>query len=88
MCCGLTVVVACGERTNGFIETWREMNRKACQIDRDRVGGDHYLVPRQGGDVLGALGEDNDQDRGKAIARTKRLLVCSSIGAASLGSIG
>jgi len=27
MCCGLAVVVACGQCANGFIERWREMNR-------------------------------------------------------------
>jgi hypothetical protein len=75
MCCGLAVVVTCGQPADGFIERWWEVNRQACQIDRHRVGGDRYLVPGQGGDVFGALGEDDDQDRGEAVTRMESLLV-------------
>src|ERR1700736_4287071 len=28
MCCGLAVVAACGQRADGFIERWREINRQ------------------------------------------------------------
>src|SRR5258705_13364877 len=72
MCCGLAVVVTCGQPADGFIERWWEMNRQARQIDRHHVGGDRYLVPGQGGDVFGALGEDGDQDRGEGGPRGQR----------------
>src|SRR3954452_10866468 len=52
------------------------MNRQACQIDGHRVGGGRYLIPGEGGDVFGALGEHDHKDRREAVAGMKRLLVC------------
>src|SRR5258708_39035632 len=74
MCCGLAVVVTCGQPADGFIERWWEVNRQACQIDRHRVGGDRYFVPGQGRDVFGSLGGDDDQDRGEAVTQREGLL--------------
>jgi hypothetical protein len=76
MCCGLAVVVACGQRADGFVEGWREINRQACQVNAHRGGCDCYLVPGEGGDVFCALGEDDHQDRGETVAGMERLLVC------------
>ena len=75
MCGGLVVVVACGQRANGFIKRRRKIDRHSGQVDGHRVGGDRYLVPGQRGNVFCALREDDDQDRGEPVAGVKRLLV-------------
>ena len=68
MCSGPPVVMGCGQRANWFIERRRQINRHAGQIDAHRVGGDGDSIPGEGGDVFCALGEDDDQDRGEAVA--------------------
>lgn len=75
MCGGLVVVVAGGQRANGFIKRRRKIDRHAGQVDAHRVGGDRDLVPGQRGNVFCALREDDDQDSGEPVAGVKRLLV-------------
>jgi hypothetical protein len=76
MCGGLAFVVNCGQRADGPIEGHGPIDWKSSQIDSHGVGCDCDLVPGEGGDVFGALSEDDDQDRGEAVARMKCLLVC------------
>jgi hypothetical protein len=75
MCCSLVVVIARGQRANGFIQRRREVDRRPSQIDGHGVSADGDLFPGDGGDVFGALGEDDHQDRSQPIAGMKCLLV-------------